>query len=179
MQAFPQATSGGLYVTYNTSPATAGLDYHLGGVASGRTDWSWKASPGAMLTTPDGHGTFSDANAFGGHNGIAALVEGSNIFQGYDGQYASFSSQWMHWSEDGLLIGQFGTPAYQPTDGNHAEGSAGNIGTMSTVSVGSDIYLYNSDESIHPGVHQWKISNLDSIHELIGTTTLGEAVTLQ
>ena len=177
---YPEATSDGMYVTYNTAPGVAGQDHHLGGVLQGGTNWSWQASPGAMLTSPDGHGTFTDIPSFGGHNGIAALVEGSNIFQGYDGQYGAFSSQWMHWSEDGLLIGQFG----HPSDGTAPDetlfpGAAGNIWTMATVSARGNIYLYNSDESYHPGIHQWKISGLDSVNEILGSTTLGGTVILQ
>lgn len=177
---WPEPTSGGALVTYNTSPATPGEDYHIGGVLLGGATWSWKASPGKLITTPDGKGTFPDTPGFGGHNGIAALVEGSNVFEGYDGQYGAFSSQWMHWSQDGLLIGQFG----HPSDGTAADGSlfpgaAGNIATMSTVSANGNIYLYNSDESYHPGIHQWEVSGLDSIHELTGTTQLGGTVALQ
>jgi hypothetical protein len=180
MDNFPEATSGGIFVTYNTSVSTPGMDHHIGGVKAGGSDWSWKASPGAMLSTPDGEGTFTDISSYGGHNGISALVEGSNIFEGYDGQYGSFSSQWMHWSEDGLLIGQFGHSANGlATNGTLFTGAAGNIATMATVSTGDNIYLYNSDESYHPGIHRWKISGLDSIHEISGSSLLGGVVTLQ
>jgi hypothetical protein len=180
MTAFPEATDGGIFATLNPDPATPGIDHHLGGVAAGGTDWSWKASPGAMLSTPDGKGTFTDVDNFGGHNGIAALVEGSNIFEGYDGQYGSFSSQWMHWSEDGLLIGQFGHPANGAvTGGTLYPGAAGNIGTMATVMAGNNIYLYNSDEGYHPGIHRWTISGLDTIREVSGSAQLGGTVALQ
>lgn len=89
------------------------------------------------------------------------------------------SSQWMQWSEDGLLIGQFGHPAQHPYSGELYPGAAANIATMATVSADNSIYLYNSDEEYHPGVHRWKISSLDSIHEVSGTTQLGNTVTLQ
>jgi len=183
MDFFPEATTGGILVTYNTVPSTPGQDHHICGVPLGGTNWTWKASPGALLTTPDEKGTFPDISSFGGHNGIAVLVEGSNIFQGYDGQYGTFSSQWMHWSEDGLLIGQFGHSSSANGDaasnGPLYPGAAGNIATMATVSTGGNIYLYNSDESYHPGIHQWKISGLSSIHELSGSASLGATVTLQ
>jgi hypothetical protein len=175
----PQSTSGGVFPTYNTYIATPGLDHHLGGVLAGATNWFWKASPGALITTPDGQGTFTDINSYGSHDGIAALAEGSYILQGYDGQGAPFSSQWMQWSEDGLLIGQFGHPAQHPYSGELYPGAAANIATMATVSADNSIYLYNSDEEYHPGVHRWKISSLDSIHEVSGTTQLGNTVTLQ
>jgi hypothetical protein len=180
MTMWPEATSNGEVVTYNTNVSTPGEDHHIGGVMLGGTNWSWKASPGALITTPDGLGTFPDSQGFGGHDGIAALVEGSNIFQGYDGQSEPFSSQWMHWNQDGLLIGQFGHPSsgLNPEGGNWA-GAAGNIEKMSTVSANGNVYLYNSDESLHPGIHQWKISNLGSIHELMGSAPVGGTIILQ
>lgn len=86
----------------------------------------------------------------------------------------------LHWSEDGLLIGQFGHPANGlAADGTLFPGAAGNIATMATVTDGGNIYLYNSDESYHPGIHRWTISGLDSIHEVTGSALLGGVVNLQ
>jgi len=180
MRMFPEATTSGNFVTYNTVATTiSGFDFHVGGVRQGATDWAWKASRGAAIQTPDGKGSFPDGSAYGGHDGIAALVEGNNVLQGYDGQYGPFSSQWMHWWEDGLMIGQFGHPAnVYNEDGGVFAGSAGNIASMASVSVGKDVYLYNSDESLHPGIHRWRISGLETIHELAGTGTLGNTVVL-
>jgi len=180
MRMLPQATNSGYFVTYNvTSTTMSGSDFHLGGAKLGSNDWIWKTSRGAKIQVPDGKGTFPDFSSYGGHDGIAALVEGNNVFQGYDGQYGAFSSQWMHWWEDGLMIGQFGHPAnVYNEDGGVFAGSAGNIASMTSVSVGKDVYLYNSDESLHPGIHRWRISGLDTIHELSGTATLGSTVAL-
>jgi hypothetical protein len=50
---------------------------------------------------------------------------------------------------------------------------------MTTATNGNDIYLYNSDEGYHPGIHQWRISGLDSIHELAGRAPLGGTAMLQ
>jgi hypothetical protein len=181
MNSFPLKTTGGFYPTYNANVGLlSGSDHHLGAVLAGGTDWAWKASPGADLTVPDEQGTFNDNGGYGGHDGIAVFVEGSNVFEGYDGQWGSYASQWMHWNEDGLLIGQFGKGFNNyPGDGSLILEAAGNIETMTTVSVGSNIYLYNSDEGNHPGIHQWKITGLDSIHELRGLAPLGGTVTLQ
>ena len=180
MRMYPEATNSGYFVTYNTTNTTiAGRDFHLGGVMQGSNDWAWKTSRGALIKTPDGKGSFPDYSSYGGHNGIAALVEGNNIIQGYDGQYGSFSNQWMHWWEDGLMIGQFGNPPSFSADGGMIAGTAGNIASMVSVSVGKDIYLYHSDEGLHPGIHRWRFSGLDTIHELKGTTTLGSDVILE
>ncbi len=180
MTFWPEPTSGNILPTYNTIPAPSEPSYHLGGVPIGGTTWVWKASPGGQITAPDGKGTFPDINSFGGHNGIAALVEGPYIIEGYDGQYGSFSSQWMLWSQDGLLIGQFGHPANGlAPDGTKWPGAAGNIASMSTISMNGNIYLYNSDESYHAGIHQWKISGLDTIHELQGSASIGGTTILK
>jgi hypothetical protein len=179
MQTFPKPTSNGHLITYKTFPIESDTDYHLGGILLGSSDWSWKASRSAALSKPDNQGSFTKLNSFGGHNGIAALVDGNNVVEGYDGQYGSFSSQWMHWWDDGLMIGQFGHPADGlAPNGTLFEGAAGNIATMASVTVGDSIYLYNSDESYHPGVHRWKISGLGSIKEIGGTTYLGQTVIL-
>jgi hypothetical protein len=179
MEETPQATSGGFYVSFNTTISTAGSDHHIGGVKAGASSWSWKASPGGMLSSPDGEGTFSDSN-LSGLDGITALVEGSNVFEGYNGNWGTFSSQWMHWSEDGLLIGQFGnTPQSGGNSGTLVPGAAGNILTMATVPVNGNIYLYTSDEGYHPGIHSWKISGLDSVHEESGSAPIGGVLILQ
>ena len=177
----PIPTTGGYYPTYQTAISTPGQDRHLGAVLAGGKNWSWVAAPGAILAAPDGHGTFTDIQPFGGHGGIAAFSEGRFILQGYDGQWGTYASQWMLWSEAGALIGQFGhgfpTPA--PVDGTEYPSAAGNIWTMTTATNGNEIYLYNSDEGYHPGIHQWRISGLDSIHELAGRAPLGGTTMLQ
>jgi Bacterial Ig-like domain (group 3)/FlgD Ig-like domain len=178
---WPEPTSSGMLVTYAADPTTVSDAHHIGGVAVGRSDWSWRASPGELITTPDGMGTFPDGpNVFGVVPGIAALVEGSSVIEGYNGNDWTFSNQWMHWSEDGLLIGQFGhTSDTHAPDGSPYPGTAGNILTMSTAMVDGNIYLYNSDENYHAGIGRWTISGLDSIHEVSGSTALGDTVVLQ
>lgn len=192
-QWWPEPTSGGILATFRKDPSTAAINHHLGGIRLGGSTWSWRASPGGMITEPDGKGTFPD-DMFT-NNGLGALVEGDYIFEGYGGNNSSFSSQWMQWSQDGLLIGQFGHavyglftwglyegqigPAGGASDGTLFPGAAGNNGSMATASVNGDIYVYSSDESYHHGIHQFKISGLDTIHELMGSAAVGETVILQ
>ena len=177
---FPEPTTRGILATYQTAPSEAGNDRHVGGVQIGASDWLWKSAPGGNLQSPDGIGTFPDYDNYGGHDGISVWVEGSNIFQGYDGQFGSFSSQWFQWSEDGLFIGQFGHPAsgYQ-SDGSLWDGAAGNIAMMATASYLGDVYLFNTDEGYHAGIHRWKVSNLQSLQELSGNAAIGDSVLLQ
>ena len=159
------ATTSGYYPTYNPSPGTTpGSDKHLGAVLAGGTNWSWTAAPGADLVNPDGLGTFEDDVAYGGHDGIAVFSEGKYILQGYDGQWGTFASQWFLYGEAGNFIHQFGhgftLPA--PSDGSEYPAAAGNIWTMGTAAAGNCIYLVNSDEGYHPGVHLTKVCNLPS-----------------
>ena len=176
---FPEPTTSGVYVTFSSLPAQQEPSFHLGGVSKRANDWKWKASPGAKITTPDGQGTFTDVD--NGVNGVGVLVEGNNIFEGYNGNWASFSNQWMHWWEDGLMVGQFGQPTSngRNSDGSLFDQAAGNILRMSTVSVNGNVYLYHGDEGYHPGIHRWKISGLDSISEMRGKTKSGGTVSLR
>jgi hypothetical protein len=179
MSTFPKASANGYFVTYNTGIAPSDIAFHLGGLKIGNFDWSWKTSRGGMLRSPDDIGTFPEINSYGGHNGIAALVEGGSVIQGYDGQYGSFSSQWMHWTDDGLLVGQFGHPANGKAPNESLFlGAAGNIAAMASATVGASIYLYTSDESYHPGIHRWRIGGLGTIHELSSVTSLGKTAVL-
>jgi hypothetical protein len=162
-QTFPPiATTGGYYPTYQTAISTPGQDHHLGAVLAGGSNWSWTGAPGALLTAPDGLGTFTDIQPFGGHGGIAAASEGKYVLQGYDGQWGTYASQWFLYGETGNFISQFGhgftLPA--PADGSEYPSAAGNIWTMATALAGNCIYLLNSDEGYHPGVHVTKICNL-------------------
>jgi hypothetical protein len=158
----PISTTNNYYPTYQTAVSTPGSDKHLGAVLAGGTNWSWTAAPGALLTLPDGLGTFNDNPPYGGHGGIAAASEGKYILQGYDGQWAQYASQWFLYSETGTFIGQFGhgftLPA--PSDGSEYPAASGNIWTMGTAQTGSDIILINSDEGYHPGINVTHIKNL-------------------
>ena len=181
MQAAPEKTASGMYITYRTSIATDFPSFHLGGVRADGSDWSWKVSPGNnAMPYPDGRGTFPDYDAYGGHDGIAALVSGHSVIQGYDGQYGNFSSQWMHWWDDGLFVGQFGAIVanYVNSDMAAPAGFAGNIAQMASTTVNGNVYLYTSDEGAHEGLHRWKISNLGSVHEISGKGSLGSVVSL-
>ena len=177
MSSFPQPTTSGMLITFNSAASQSQPSFHLGGIKLNENDWTWKASPGALIEVPDGKGTFTDIEH--GIDGVGTAVEGNNILEGYNGNHASFSNQWMHWWWDGLLIGQFGqVPTYQAPDGSLVPEAAGNILKMSTATVGGDVYLYHGDEDYHPGIHRWRISGLDTIQEVKGTGKLGGIVVL-
>ena len=96
------------------------------------------------------------------------------------------ANQWLHYDgATGLFLGQFGTvngvhdlphSSFDYVGGGYATpGSAGNSfgailvqvpgdGADATAvpSIASDaLYLYHNDESVHGGVHRWRVSGLD------------------
>ncbi|MGI8637604.1 MAG: PA14 domain-containing protein, partial [Segetibacter sp.] len=46
-----------------------------------------------------------------------------------------------------------------------ADGFAGNAFSPSIVKEGDDYYMYHNDESVHGGIHRWKITGLNTIKE--------------
>jgi len=173
-------TESGMLVSYNPQANLSGSSMHLGGIQTNGGEWSWNASPGQQITAPDGKGTFPDVEAWGGHNGVSVFAEGRQIVYGYDGQYGTFSSQWMHYYDDGLFIGQFG----QTNDGSPqfddwrtaVPGFANNIATMFMAKAGKNLYVYAVDEAIHGGLHRWRIDGTDNLRELKGAGQMGSSI---
>lgn len=177
----PKTTSN-YYVTDNpggSSYVSNGTTYwsspnnHLGAVIPGATGFLWENSAGAIIDVPDGLGTFEDTSSgeeqsYGGHDGIGVFANGHNIIQGYDGQYGYYSNQWMHYYDDGLFVGQFGTTIddywakpYRidttPFGGEAAPGLAGNIQAAGMVNNAGTNYIYCTDEAFHAGIHRWRL----------------------
>eukprot|EP00040_Diaphanoeca_grandis_P029419 m.172337 g.172337 ORF g.172337 m.172337 type:complete len:294 (-) comp31681_c2_seq1:125-1006(-) len=117
----------------------------------------------------------------GGHFPCAAnvaLVSGRHVVYGFNGEgwHGAQANQWLHFDAlSGLFIGQFGTvngihdPRYT-SEGWSAPGAAGNsfAATLVNVTVGvtTVTYLYHNDESVHGGVHRWKITGLDEVERV-------------
>lgn len=173
-------TESGVLVSFNPQANQSGQSMHLGGIQLNSGKWLWHASPGEQIMAPDGKGTFPDLDAFGGHNGVSVFAEGRSVVYGYDGQYGSFSSQWMHYYDDGLFVGQFGqTHDSSPQFEDRREAPAGfasNIATMFMVKAGKNLYMYCVDEAVHGGLHRWRIEGADDMHELTGNGPLGGSI---
>ena len=168
---------------------------HLGGIPAtgGTTQWMWKASPSVTADVPfDGLGSFDLYDNVALASSIAMAV-GRNVVYGYPGEFwdASEAGQWMHFYDDGLFVGQFGTSG----DYAHAAegllsdilpGFSGNSFFSSLVGVGvgnvkdtnGDVYLWANDQSQHSGIHRWHILGANTIREQTGTVAVGGAVTL-
>lgn len=173
-------TVGDMVISFRSAQGTVSYpDYHLGGIPLGGTGWQFKTSKALNITSPDGKGSYTTQNSYGGHNGTNAWSVGNNVVWNYDGQYGTFSNQYAHYWDDGLFIGQFGTST-SPDHATHAPaGYSGNF-SQTTMVAGPDgnLYAFSADECIHAGVHVWRIGNLNSIVAFAASGTLGQSETL-
>jgi len=175
---FP-STSTGIVISFDSSGGGAGgnLGMHLGGIKENTSQWLWGAAPGYTTggvdgSGPDGLGSYStDGDSFGGWDGTTAWTAGRNVLYNYNGQYSNFMNQFMHFWDDGLFVGQFGVTKAGidfPNNGP-AAGFASNAFSPCLVQVGSTLYVYQSDEMIHSGVHRWRVDGANSIAEITGS----------
>jgi hypothetical protein len=168
-------TSNGLLVSFDGSgyspPRSTG--YRLGGIKNGQ--WKWKTS---FVTNRNYAGPFPNDGAFDIGNGVQyaggfnAVVD-SFVLWSYHGEFwkASQTNKMVLYSDNGLLLSVFGytsdeAKAIADASGRTREamyGMAGNSLNGYMVKVGSDIYLYHSDESQHAALHRWKISGLNTV----------------
>jgi hypothetical protein len=147
--------------------------YHLGAVKKGDNKYLWKTSPS---TTYDYAGPYPTDGAYDiGNNveygGSHAFALDRNIFWNYRGEFwkNSQTNMWNHFYDNGLMVGQFGTitPDVDKITPEAYPMGAGNVFSSVIVKVGSDYYIYHNDESVHAGVHRWKISGLNTISEQV------------
>jgi hypothetical protein len=133
--------------------------YHLGAVNLSTGQWQWKTllSRGAL----DGKGTFDSNVRYAGEK---MVLREHHIIANFHGEFylnVGQANQFFHYYDDGLFIGEFGTPNL----GGNTAGSAGNSYSPDLVRVGSSLYLYHNDES-YRGSQGWRIDNVDQIQEL-------------
>jgi len=161
---------------------------HLGAInLSASNQWAWEAAPAVgsgMTTDPQvpffGDGTYDNFSGiqYGGalHDAI-----GQNIIYEYKGEFwnASEANQLMHFYDDGLFVGQFGTPGSSAATGSTIPpGAAGNIMMGALTATNGNTYLYVNDENQHGGEHRWRLDGLTTIAELAGSGTLNSVITL-
>lgn len=169
-------TTGDIVVSFDQKPSDAnhGSGYHLGGVRVGGTGWLWRTS---MATHPNYAGPWPEDGAFDTGNGVrnaggAAMTVGHHIFYGYYGEFykASQVNKYRHYYDSGLMVGEFGVVGAD-VGGNNAGATnpaamAGNAFSTWTVKLADGrVFLYHNDESLHGGVHRWRIDGLDTVAE--------------
>jgi len=176
---FP-VTASNIVVSFNQS-LNAGM--HLGGIKVGTSSWAWEASPSATTwnysdpTQQIGTYDTGDGINYGG-NTVHAL--GQNIIYGFHGEgwQGGQTNQYMHFWDDGLFVGEFGTPYFASGINNQPAAQAGNTFTQSIVEANGNTYLWHNDESCHGGAHRWRIDGLSGIAELSGSGALNSTITL-
>jgi hypothetical protein len=143
--------------------------WHLGGVKAGGRDWAWRASTstwrGYRGRWPD-DGTFDIANGVG-NGGGAVFAIGRHVICGYRGEgwKGSQTNKWRHFLDDGLFVAEFGVVGPE-TSGEAPAELAGNAfnGWPVTLPDGR-AFIYHNDESVHGGVHRWRLDGLDTVTE--------------
>jgi hypothetical protein len=166
----PVLTSSDMLITFDKDRNNQG--FHLGAIKKGDNKYLWKTSPS---TSRDYVGPFPTDGAFDiGNNveysgGHAYSMERS-ILWNYHGEFwkNSQTNIWNHFYDNGLMVGQFGVAlldAEKITPEAYPMG-AGNVFSSAVVKVGNDYYIYHNDESVHAGVHRWKITGLNTINEV-------------
>ena len=169
--ASPVVTQTGINVIFNPSKDHKG--YHLGAIRNGSDRYLWRTSPSThrQYTGPmPTDGTFDIGNGVEYAGGNVYALEQS-IFWNYHGEFwkNSQTNIWNHYYDNGLMLGQFGitTPEGESIQKEAFAEGAGNVFSSTLVRHGNDYYIYHNDESVHGGVHRWKISGLNSISEQI------------
>jgi hypothetical protein len=179
--AFPSKTTSDMLICFNPWDIKnngKGTGYHLGAIKKGTNKWRWLASKSTLVDYKGPmptDGTFDQGNGVVYPGGNAYAID-NNIFWNYHGEFwkNSQTNIWNQYNEDGLMIGQFGITSIDGEAYNteaFAMG-AGNVFSSSIVKVGSDYYIYHNDESVHAGIHRWKISGLSTIAEQSSNITI-------
>ena len=164
-------TEQGIVVSFN--PGKSG-GFHLGGIDPRREGWLWRSSPtgswdidsSGNVTPRDGRYEIANGVQYPGN---IAVTSGRQIIYGYHGEAwrSGEANQWLHFYDNGLFVGQFGTPGLpQPTEGDAVAGLSGNAFAFQLVTVNGQLYLWNNDENGHGGVHRWWLEGADGIRVL-------------
>jgi hypothetical protein len=193
--------------------------YHLAGVPStgeSMGDYAWHtqleydieypaltndANRAEPSTTPANNlGIYSNWGTYAGPQYMGFGVQAANdfIFTGINGNGQEYSCQFNQYTDDGMMIGQFGWrgagyPIGNSVSGGHpdvlkvqalAPGYCANPGMFKVITKGVDstgspsYYLYVSDSAYRAGPQRWHIWNTGSIRKLTGTAALKSVVTL-
>jgi hypothetical protein len=173
---FPM-TTGSEVIYFNNSATRDG--FHLGAVVNNGTNWNWQASPSGLL---NGKGNYATVTYYPllQYAGTHVRVAGKNIVYGYVGERITQdnqASQFMHFYDNGLFVGQFGVASWQQTQ-LRTPGFTGNAWGWNLASYNNVLYLYTCDESTFGAVNRWKIANTDTISVMSGSGATGSTIVL-
>ena len=180
-------TTSGLVISFDNeiNQYGHGTDFHLGAIKLGsgtNNKFLWRTS---QNTTSKYEGDFPDDGSYDIGNGVVypggdVWVVDNNIFWNYHGEFwkNSQTNKWNQYADIGLPIGQFGAVTDDYPYQEAFPLGAGNV--LSAVFVkdsNGNYYLYHNDESIHGGLHRWKITGLNTIQvQTASFTSLSKSV---
>nr|GFD09906.1 hypothetical protein [Tanacetum cinerariifolium] len=159
-------TDNGNYISYqpHTADWINGWAFHLGAVRPASTEWWAKFHHGSDATLNDGRGSYVESGAFGGLDGGNMDAVGKHIIAYYNGQSNDASNTIFHYSQDGLLIQQFGVSGFSVDQDRVPLGQAGNALDMVVCQVSSDVLrIYVPDEAYTSGIVCWQIDDADAV----------------
>jgi hypothetical protein len=180
---FPITASG--KVIFFDQSVSGNEGFHLGAAQRGTRGWLWQASPSGAL---DERGTFQTKAVDGSlhYGGNAVWSHGRHIVYGFHGEFykdlqngnVGQASQFMHFDDSGLFLGQFGRQTTRPSSALEP-GMSGNAFSPTLVRDGPRLYLYHNDESFHGGVHRWRIDGWDDVVDMKGSGPAGSTIVLR
>ena len=170
----------GMLAVYNQWGPNAGM--HLGAINPATGSYQWQAMP--ALGPLDGRGNFDTNVWYGGNREMLSSsgqvapgggTESSTVFVGFNGEGwmgQGQANQFMQFSDDGLFIGEFGTPQMASNSTwNRGYGMAGNSFSPFTVVVNGTTYLYLNDEADR-SLQRWHLTGENTIQELAQTVSV-------
>ncbi|UFH53149.1 hypothetical protein [Spirosoma sp. KNUC1025] len=167
-----EITSTNLIIAFDGNKASK--KYHLGAIRLGDKTWKWRT---AVSTNPSYSGPYPTDGAYDIGNGvnttgIAQQVNGRIILWGYHGEFwkAGQTNMYSLVYDNGLLLKTFGATSFDNARKKlpiPPAGMAGNAFSGSLVKIDDNLYYYHNDENYHSGVHRWKISGLNTVHEQV------------
>jgi hypothetical protein len=165
--AYP-VTGAGLVISFNPGKSPG---FHLGALRPGADGWLWRASPTGDWQLDDKGRVLSRDGTYEIGRGVnypgnVAVAAGTSVIYGYHGEAwnGGQANQWMHFHDSGLFLGQFGEAVYAGENARSAQpGAAGNAYSPTLVAVGGELYLWHNDESVHGGIHRWRIAGINGV----------------
>jgi len=151
------------------NPGKLNTGFHLGAIDIGDSTFKWLS---AKSTFRNYRGSYPEDGYFDIGNrveypGATVNTVDKSTFWNYHGEFwkNSQTNRWQHVYDNGLLVGLFGVTTPDGITSNYeafAQG-AGNVLSSALVKIGSHYYIYHCDESVHGGIHRWRVSGLSSI----------------
>ena len=165
-----KTTTSGKLILFDNGNSTARIEgqnyYHWAAYDTSAFKRLWRTGKSTFKAYS---GDFPDDGAYDignsvNYGGGSCAVVGNHIFTNYHGEGwkgGQTGIVYVH-NDIGLLQGIFGVLGASVAGKVAPYGYASNTLATNATTHGGDYFLYFNDESVHAGVHRWKISNTSS-----------------